>query len=482
MNPPTDVGKRPLPAVLRARFTEFHVGDINDRKDVACLILNRFFKRNSLLQKSSNATREEFEVAEDVISFFLDCCELAKDGRVEDTCGKPVRFSVRTLVRMLDFADGVCSFLRHGFEYVRRALYEGALVAFGTYLPRNCKTLLTDLVKTHLLRNVRGSSKRRTIADLTSVPVNSKLSNRLIEGFQIEVRDDKAVNLTEIKMKFIVSPAVKQNLSDVCRVMLVGAPKFPILLQGPTAAGKTSLVTHLAQLSGNELVRINNHEHTELSEYIGGYVATSDGSLVFCEGPIVRAARLGHWVLLDELNLAPPDVLESLNRLLDDNREILISETGEVVKAAQGFRLFATQNPPGLYGGRKELSRAFRSRFVQVQVDSLPDDDLLMILERRASIPQSFARGMVSVMRELQLRRRSTSLFAGREGYVTARDLFRWSARQPRSKGELAVHGFFVLGERERQESERQSVQEVIIKTLGISHDISDESLYLLDH
>lgn len=63
--------------------------------------------------------------------------------------------------------------------------------------------------------------------------------------------------------------------------------------------------------------------------------------------------RKGHWIILDELNLAPTDVLESLNRVLDDNREIYIPETQTLVKAHAGFRVFATQNPPGSYGGRK---------------------------------------------------------------------------------------------------------------------------------
>lgn len=63
--------------------------------------------------------------------------------------------------------------------------------------------------------------------------------------------------------------------------------------------------------------------------------------------------RHGYWIILDELNLAPSDVLEALNRLLDDNRELLISETQETVKAHNSFLLFATQNPPATYGGRK---------------------------------------------------------------------------------------------------------------------------------
>lgn len=56
---------------------------------------------------------------------------------------------------------------------------------------------------------------------------------------------------------------------------------------------------------------------------------------------------------MDELNLAPTEVLEALNRLLDDNRELFIPETQEIVKPHPHFMLFATQNPPGLYGGRK---------------------------------------------------------------------------------------------------------------------------------
>ena len=86
--------------------------------------------------------------------------------------------------------------------------------------------------------------------------------------------------------------------------------------QGPTSSGKTSLVTYLAAQTGHQLVRINNHEQTELQEYVGSYVTNEQGKLVFQEGALVQALRKGHWLLLDELNLAPSQVLEALNRYL----------------------------------------------------------------------------------------------------------------------------------------------------------------------
>lgn len=95
-------------------------------------------------------------------------------------------------------------------------------------------------------------------------------------------------------------------------------------------------------------------------------------------GVLVEAMRKGHWIILDELNLAPTDVLEALNRVLDDNRELYIPETQDTVQAHQAFRLFATQNPPGLYGGRKLLSRAFRNRFVELHFNEMPELETIL--------------------------------------------------------------------------------------------------------
>ena len=66
-----------------------------------------------------------------------------------------------------------------------------------------------------------------------------------------------------------------------------------MLLQGPTSAGKTSLIQYLASQVGKKCVRINNHEHTDLQEYVGMYTADANGQLVFQEGKIGIIKFLG---------------------------------------------------------------------------------------------------------------------------------------------------------------------------------------------
>lgn len=128
--------------------------------------------------------------------------------------------------------------------------------------------------------------------------------------------------------------------------------------------------------------------------------------------------------------------------------------------------LFATQNPPGIYAGRKTLSRAFRSRFLELHVEDIPDDELHIILEKRCAIAPSYAKKLVEVMRELQRRRALSNVFAGRHGFITPRDLFRWADRGAIGYQQLAEAGFAVLGERLRSSEERATVLQALEKLM----------------
>jgi len=53
------------------------------------------------------------------------------------------------------------------------------------------------------------------------------------------------------------------------------------------------MIEYLAKITGHKFVRINNHEHTDLQEYLGTYITDDTGKLVFQEGVLVEALRKG---------------------------------------------------------------------------------------------------------------------------------------------------------------------------------------------
>ena len=430
MNPATDAGKRDLPYSLRSRFTEYFVDDVLDDKDLTLFITHCF--EDSCLSRN---------LVDKIVSFYK-AAKKESEERLQDGANQKPRYSLRSLYRAIEYTNRAKR--NFGFE---KAIYDGFSMFFLTLLDAPSTKLMNQII----LSKVLGGEMPR------QVPFDKYLIDRA------------STSTGDFLENYVLTRSVKEHLRNLACAVLI--KRYPVLLQGPTSSGKTSLVQYLAAITGHEFVRINNHEHTDLQEYLGSYVTDANGKLVFHEGVLVKAVRNGYWIVLDELNLAPSDVLEALNRLLDDNRELFVPELQETITAHPDFMLFATQNPPTLYGGRKMLSRAFRNRFVEIHVDEIPEDELSTILDKRCKIPKSYAKKMVEVMKELELHRQSTKIFAGKHGFITPRDLFRWADRFRtfgNSYEDLARDGYYLLAERLRDEGEKKVVQEVLEKHLRV--------------
>ena len=355
-------------------------------------------------------------------------------------------------------------------------MYEAFSLAFLTELDRSSYPVVRDLIIKHVI-GVKETDK------LLKQPILQSNKNSIsVTGFWINIGSEE----TRPQSHYILTDTVQQNLCDLTRI--VSLCDHPVLIQGDTSVGKTSLVTHLALTTGNKVVRVNNHEHTDIQEYIGSYTSDSTGKLVFKHGVLAEAMKHGYWVILDELNLAPTDVLEALNRVLDDNRELFIPETGETIRAAPGFRLFGTQNPPGTYGGRKVLSRAFKNRFIELHFDQLPAKELEVILTGRCALPASYSKKMVAALKDLQKFRKGSAAFAGREGFITLRDLFRWAERYRNAEDKegfydwdqhLAEEGFMILAARVRNNDEVDVIKEILGKIF--KRTIDQDKLFTLN-
>jgi len=442
MNPATDVGKRDLPPNIRSRFTEIFVAPPDADKDTLLSIVQQYIGHCAVSDKAALL---------DIVEFYTEVKALAERRELADGSNHRPHFSMRTLARALTFASDTVSMFG-----LRRALWEGCLMAFSMSLDETSTKLVKCLAEKHLLSGVKNISSM-----LSQVPATPPGGNP--EGFeQVGPFWIQHGNLKpEPSVEYILTPSVQNKLIGLARVVLTR--RFPVLIEGPTSSGKTSTIEYLARRTGHRFVRLNNHEHTDIQEYLGTYVSDPEtGKLIYQDGILVRALRNGDWIVLDELNLAPTDVLEALNRLLDDNRELVIPETHEVIRPHPHFMLFATQNPPGLYAGRKVLSRAFRNRFLDIHFSDVPQHELQTILSERCRIPESYARRIVDVFEELSKRRQTGRIFESKHGFATLRDLFRWAGRGATTIHELAEHGYMLLAERARRPDDKETVREVI--------------------
>ncbi|CAE6520032.1 unnamed protein product [Rhizoctonia solani] len=465
MNPATDAGKKDLPPNIRSRFTEFYVPPPDADEEALRSMVQQYIGHCSLGDKTAIT---------DVADFYVAAKRLTAARQLADGQNHVPHFSMRTLARALTFASDLTPTMK-----LRRALWEGVTMAFMMTLDTKSAEILRSAAEKHILGGIKNLP---ALLSQTVPPPNKDAPEKYIQlgPFWLLRGPEPPQPVGE----YILTPSVQKKLIDLARI--VTTRRFPVLIEGPTSSGKTSSVEYLAKQTGHRFVRINNHEHTDLQEYLGSYMTDpATGKLKFQDGVLVRALRAGDWIVLDELNLAPTDVLEALNRLLDDNRELVVPETNEVIRPHPNFMLFATQNPPGLYAGRKVLSRAFRNRFLEVHFDDVPQDELETILCQRCGIAQSHGRKIVAVFQELQKRRQVERVFETKNSFVTLRDLFRWANRHSEGYAEnaaggnyqhIAEQGYMLLAERARRADDRAVVKTVIEDIMKVK--IDEHALY----
>jgi MoxR-like ATPase len=137
--------------------------------------------------------------------------------------------------------------------------------------------------------------------------------------------------------------------------------------------------------------------------------------------------RNGHWLLIDEVNAALPEILFVLQSLLDDDGYIVLAEKEdkEVVRPHPNFRIFATMNPFEDYVGTKELNKAFLSRFpITIKVDyPKPDQEFAIVKERYPALDDETIKSMIEVAKTTRESRANEEV----DFVFSTRDLLQWA-------------------------------------------------------
>ena len=88
----------------------------------------------------------------------------------------------------------------------------------------------------------------------------------------------------------------------------------PLLLEGPAGAGKSAVLEEVASLTGNDdFVTLHLDAQTDSKSLLGSYVVgAAPGEFKWQPGALTQAVARGRWVVIEDVDLAPFEVLAAL--------------------------------------------------------------------------------------------------------------------------------------------------------------------------
>ncbi len=175
--------------------------------------------------------------------------------------------------------------------------------------------------------------------------------------------------------------------------------KVPVLLKGPTGAGKTRFIEYMSwrlhnsdgrgHEEGVPLITVACHEDLTASDLVGRYLLEGDETR-WVDGPISRAVKAGAICYLDEIVEARKDTTVLIHPLTDYRRLLPVEKRGELLEAAEGFLLVMSYNP-GYQSALKDLKHSTRQRFIAIEFDYPPRDEEAVIIQTESGVDHEVA-------------------------------------------------------------------------------------------
>ena len=207
----------------------------------------------------------------------------------------------------------------------------------------------------------------------------------------IDIKHDDVINFQDENVQsffkslnFILSENSKKRLNLLYFCIKHG---FHILIPGPTGTGKTYLSEAICDLMKKNMIKYNCSENTKFPNL--KFTCQGDknkfAGIKYIEGTLLKALNSEKTaLLLDEANLAPIEVLQALEAIID-NGYLVYEDKGKLIRkdVPNDFCFILTLNPSkGKFSGtRQELPESFKNKFISIEFPEMSRDELYTITE-----------------------------------------------------------------------------------------------------
>lgn len=254
--------------------------------------------------------------------------------------------------------------------------------------------------------------------------------------YHLPIRADEGHPLVPDERAYF-SQKVANGVSDVEEFTFAAHDNdFGVLLTGEPGTGKGHMVKHVAAEANIPLIRINMGTGITKEKLIGGYTPRANGEglngqldrakeiasennltvgealetlsvrekFVWKDGWFTKAFKNGWWILLDEINAAPPEAMMPFFGALEDakSRSLELTERSQTIKPHPGFRLIATRNPVH-HKGTNPMNDALKDRMFEIQKEYLPDSAEKRLIQSQTGLDDDEAGKLVEIAGALRI-------------------------------------------------------------------------------
>jgi cobaltochelatase CobS len=203
----------------------------------------------------------------------------------------------------------------------------------------------------------------------------------------------------------------------------------PLWITGPTGCGKTEMVVQLAASLQLPTVIVSAKKSTELEDILGR-ITLKDGNTVFTPGALPLAYRKGFFIVFDEVDAYPPEVMMGCHRMLEKKPVVL--DDGTIFLPARRVLMAATANTRGdgeggdLYTATNIFNLATLNRFEKWTMDyPAPEVEAAILKRHLPTLDDRVIEAMVKSAKDIRVSHEQGHC----PGPISVRDLIRWGGR-----------------------------------------------------